>query len=973
MEYSAEAIAAVLNLYFTQGKGSVCGGYDKSYFEPSANFKDVTILEYMRAAYVAARSTITASKSTGSSTDASGKLILSDDLAARELIWRKIAHPAVLMYITTAASAARANNKKSDASIPVNLVATNPKQTGDLHVNLLREIFMDCNELVTHKAAYLALATAYGMFADNRILQYSSFAFVGAALNAIPNEGAGGLDATDMMFSRARMIHDILKVGDPDDIGRLTLNHLEGMDKAWLCTDIDNSQTRIALNKRFIVGDDKPTNGNYISLRDYCLLESVLLTAGGNVNTNPILRIAQGNKDIFAKMLQIGGSSFQGQCGKIILGHLRELLKKGDADKARGLVRNLPPEVFQKWGASETAAEAEQKEAEADLIELLFTKCTAEQLQAIDLEWWNRKIVSGYDDPALLPRWQSKGVRNAYKKIPADNVGALVCDNAEDGSPIYSCLYLLFGVLQFGSAEQLSAMTTKQLDCMSTRNVLNVAVSGGATFGSVLRKIGTTVVIGNGSQDNAGDRWRDPKNGKIFPQMFGETVANLLPDCELLRRSSCASDCFCDFWQFITADQATNDAHGLLRNADVRERLFASLNASDFAQLPVYPLGGDEDIQKSYGDCYVARNCLLMHALFKSCAADRKVTIPQRILLLNWVAKKWKEDKRPCDGKMWANFGFEAGAAINEDDVLAFLVLANITMYPEACSDLLEHHASGEEPKLDQEVANAVAMIALMSPKFMAHDAPGFFIARSEEVAHRGLIEQQILDIGAKVIVGNNPVDDKFQLRNILDKRGVFTRKDYLIALFHGGSNVTPVLRKLLDHLRSLKREKTAEEKEVRGAVLLKMFMAGGECRGALTSDEYAEVQNGITRDHGKFSAWELNPTKCHNISSLTREDFEKYFHNNQLNPPPPPPVPEEIASGILRLDEPLRHAILRHVFCRQADYFGGRVKDLNAFGAERLVELLNCSKFEGRVDAGKKRYPDLRGFDVKKTATSRD
>ncbi|MDR0678986.1 MAG: hypothetical protein LBF24_01915, partial [Puniceicoccales bacterium] len=907
-----------------------------------------------------------------------GILEMPAERDVRQGILRRIENPAIVLYLLSTAFIGMLLERpetpgRNDKGITGLRLAKLVKQSpiADECVpnsRLLEEAVETCEKKVLCQAAWLAMALCFSKdFTKNILFMYGA-----DLLDGIEDVDPADVALEDRPFCRARIIHDVMRGGNVENVSKIKLEHLVGMDRAWVSILPDSASSPLPVAKRLVTNEDKSGDRNYMRLLDFCLLRSVS-DPSGRIRPQRIWTIARGNRDIFRLMLQIGTEDFRKQCGTILIEKLSQLLRDGKAAQAAELLRNLPPEAFQKWGVGEDPAGAANKEADTALIKFLFENGTAEQLSAINPIWWNRKIISGYDDPATLPRWQSKEVRNLYARIPPATVAGLSSSLPPPaGAPNWSGLYLLFGVLQFGDHLQLGALRREQIDQMLSKNVLAEVFAPRTTPSSILLRIGTEVILGNGSDDGHGDRWKDAVDGKIFPVRFKEIIGNLPTACELVASLSCHIPD--DFWQFVTKEQAAGRG-GLLSPADVRAQWLSHAYDRNIENWPIYPVG-TVNPQQSYEDAYVARNCFLLHAFLdehwvtdaeqvrrrgggplEADALRKKLTVQQKAFLLNWVAKRWRTGKSPCAGMRWRDFGFDS-----EDVLREILPLLTAEDYAALC----RHQASGEEPVLSLDVIKAVTTAAFMAPKFAAH---GRF---SEADCHAGLTGSQILEIGTGVAVSGNQVADAYGLAAVCNVVGAdgavpgkFSRKDYLTALFHDGAKVTPVLRKLVDHLRTRTNPtmRTAAEEEVRKAVLWKMYLLGGDCSDALTDEECTEVRNGIARHPQSLArSWGVGPTVKDTLGSFTRADFERYHSDGKLNPPFPGAAP---LPGVARLEESFRHAILRHVYCNRSRYIGGGVMNLQAFGAERLVEVLNCSKHEGRTVGGVV-YPNLFDFGVK-------
>ncbi|MDR2664359.1 MAG: hypothetical protein LBB14_02425, partial [Puniceicoccales bacterium] len=113
------------------------------------------------------------------------------------------------------------------------------------------------------------------------------------------------------------------------------------------------------------------------------------------------------------------------------------------------------PEIFFKDWKSESGFLSDSNSI-SPLIENVFATASGKQLSNLSNDFFSAIVNSEYDAPKRGSRWDSKEIRKLYGKIPPKSVGEITSDS-DTGKR------LLSGILRYGTAEQLSAMTDEQL------------------------------------------------------------------------------------------------------------------------------------------------------------------------------------------------------------------------------------------------------------------------------------------------------------------------------------------------------------------------------------------------------------------------------------------------------------------------------------------------------------------------------
>ncbi|MDR2667837.1 MAG: hypothetical protein LBB38_02250 [Puniceicoccales bacterium] len=234
---------------------------------------------------------------------------------------------------------------------------------------------------------------------------------------------------------------------------------------------------------------------------------------------------------------------------------IKEELTGSEIEK---LLEALPVEFF---GLLNRCAKTESGDVELPLFQHMFEHCSAKQLEAINPKWLEDvSCLGGYDAASKAARHRCRGVNEAYKSIPKNIVGSLTAPNGQARN--YTVLHILAGVLTYGTAEQIAAITNEQLDAL--------AEFKRDSFNALLNSIGTEI------SENSALSYED-KIGKDF----AIRVSSLTNDhynsaiCKHLLRN-CAS-------RFLNA---ANDNYGIFMLRD-SARLLEVISSIDFERLVI--------------------------------------------------------------------------------------------------------------------------------------------------------------------------------------------------------------------------------------------------------------------------------------------------------------------------------------------------------------------------------------------------
>ncbi|MDR0679082.1 MAG: hypothetical protein LBF24_02425 [Puniceicoccales bacterium] len=347
------------------------------------------------------------------------------------------------------------------------------------------------------------------------------------------------------------------------------------------------------------------------------------------------------------------------------------------------------------------------------VLKKIFSTANGKQLSSLDDAFFCKPVLSGYSSLEECERWDCKEVRELYGTIPVATIADIAIKKA-DGSLNWTGVRLLRGVLQYGTADQLNAMTADQLAVIFERDFSEEDAArrdGGKHLltesekdsirRSILCSVGSNVGLSD-LLDVVGTGLRGQPLARISPR-FHDVVRGLNPRspiCQLFNRYVPG-----DFWQFVSLAQI-DAADGLIANC------IAGLDPSLVPTISIEePEVGLADLPDTYVADHRARNLFYYAAFFAKAylppaegkALHDALTAPQLVFTLNQI-KALESDVALRDG-----------VGLDHRQVNLRSVLQHLT--DEDFHKLMPYlTARSTQPPLDSDIRIAVLQWAFFRP-----------------------------------------------------------------------------------------------------------------------------------------------------------------------------------------------------------------------------------------------------------------
>jgi hypothetical protein len=294
---------------------------------------------------------------------------------------------------------------------------------------------------------------------------------------------------------------------------------------------------------------------------DGCPLNAATPRSGANER---IVKLANLNPAMFAKLFDSAPADVK----DVWVRATTSATISGDltGKKLEEFMKQMPNSYFAGLDACGTMSDGS---AEKPVLSAIFKYGTSAQIASISAHWLSSQVAnSGYHSSSKSARWKCKPISGIYREIPAAVVEKLSADDGH-GNPNMTTLRILCGILHYGTAEQIGAITAEQIDQLK-KNADPLSHDGAGGMGALLGAIGTG--IGDGETDDVPDA------------KFGAIVSAIKPDASILL--SLSEHIPEKFWKAISNDSAKK-IFVLGDGAEVRRHVGAILDGGGLGRLPV--------------------------------------------------------------------------------------------------------------------------------------------------------------------------------------------------------------------------------------------------------------------------------------------------------------------------------------------------------------------------------------------------